>query len=227
MAILIPEIIIYKSLKSFFEVCKLDYKNKIDKTETYLYRIFGKDENGNDLIFENVKIFEQAVDLLTENPTAQRQLQINLGFNLERVELPTLHLMLPDEQPGNVAIGSDEGYAESVLTKTSQTLVKTYTARNHVAFNILLTSKNYLEIIIIYNFLKSIIISLQKHLELNNLQNVAIGGSDVMFDDSILPPYVFSRNFNMKFTYDYTVPDLNEEGIISQIYVTKNFISQL
>ena len=207
-SIAIPEVILYKALNAVFTALRNDYNNKVDKEKTVLHYIFGKDENGNILKFNTFVWFDQSVEVLIGRDTKLRMVEWYLGYNMKRLNVPTIHIMLPSESPINSGIGSNEGYIEAEIDTHTKVVRPVYTQDSQVTFNLLITSDNYNEVLIIYNFLKSIFLSIKTHLELSNLQNVTFSGSDMNFNEDLMPANIFHRNFNVSFSYDFSSIDL-------------------
>lgn len=207
-SIAIPEVILYKALNAVFTALRNDYNNKVDKEKSVLYFIFGKDENGNVLKFNTFEWFAQSVEVLVGRDTKLRMVEWYLGYNMKRLNVPTIHIMLPSESPINSGIGSNEGYVEAEIDPQTKVSRPVYTQDSQVTYNLLITSDNYNEVLIIYQFLKSIFLSIKTHLELSNLQNVTFSGSDMNFNEDLMPANIFHRNFNISFTYDFSSIDL-------------------
>lgn len=208
MAILIPEVIIYKTLNSVLDIIRQDYSDNIDKKKTILYYLFGEDTEGSPLSFNNFEFFTQAVEIIVGSNEKKRMIQTALGYNMSRLQIPTIHIMLPSESPINSPIGMNLGYQEEIVDNSKNETIEVYTMDSQVTYNLLITSDNYHEVLVIYQFLKGIFTSIKNQLEMKDLQNVTFGGSDLNFSEELVPPNIFHRNFNLQFTYDYVSVDI-------------------
>lgn len=208
MAIRIPETILYKVLRTVVDVVKEDFETITDKKKTLLWFFFGEDEFGERLEFETFDFFDQSVSILTKKGDEVRALEITIGYNLNRAAMPTIHILLPSETPINSGIGSNEGFQEPIVDTQRNETIPVLTQDSSVTYNLLITSDNMHEVLVLYHFLKGAFLSFKSQLELRGLQNATFGGQDIQFDEGLVPTHVFHRNFNLSFTYDFSVPDI-------------------
>lgn len=209
-AVLIPEVLIYNQLKTIFSVTLKNFKDCSNEKDSFLYLIFGKDRFNQDVQFGKFNFFEQAKTLFIagQDDDVKRRIEISMGFNLKREGAPTIHILLPSESPVNAGIGDNEGYVKGFSDETKKTYYRVVTQDASVTYNLLITSDNVNEILLIYNFLKASFLGFKLQLELKGLQNIVSGGSDVNMNDDFLPPNLHYRNFTLNFTYDYQSVDL-------------------
>lgn len=108
---LIPEVILYKHLSWTFQALWNDLQLNIQagtEQSSRLWSILGVDEGGVKIEIEGFDYYEQSKILLT--PNSNRELKIFIGYNLERADFPTIHILLPSEESTNIGIAADEGY---------------------------------------------------------------------------------------------------------------------
>jgi hypothetical protein len=84
-----------------------------------------------------------------------------------------------------------------------------------VAYNIVITSDNSLEVICIYTLLKSTLIGIFDHIELSGIRNPKLSGQDLQLNSDIVPPHIFVRGVGLNFSYELTVPSIKEEKFIN------------
>lgn len=171
--------------------------NKID--EQYLLSVFGDQKLGVYDFFENAKtIFLKKQD----NP---RLIESHLFFNRDRAALPTVHLSLPSEvMSGDNGINfeSEVEFSESDPTLFREISSKSYGGK----YNIIFTSNNTFEVLIMYNVFKSFFQGNISLLELNGLRNVKISGNDIILNEGIVPEGVYSRVFSLECVYTFRAP---------------------
>jgi hypothetical protein len=217
-AVLMPEIVIYNTLKSIFKIVKDDFNSASSESETILHNFFGIDENNNKLSWETFDYFEQAKELFI-----QRDIEVNLGYNMENSGLGCVHILLPEETGRDFGIGADENYQPNVVTPISPG-VDNYTPQYNkmfdASYNLMITSENTLEVLLIYNFIKASFIALHYHLELSGLRLPKFAGRDVQIQSDLVPSHVFHRSFNLSFFYEVYVPDFFSKRIIREFAVT-------
>jgi len=215
---LIPETIIFKLLKLMVDVTKENVANQSNKEAEILWRIFGDHEHGEDTDkyvevqqIGKYKLYEQAKSIFTDKPAAKHDsIQIGIGYDLKRVELgaPAIHILLPSESAQNAPIGGNEGYLGYVNDEDTNTSYQIYSAETDVVYNLMITSKNMNEVVVLYHWLKSCSLTFHAQFELRDFKNVKVGGNDLNFNDDLVPPNIFHRNFNLSFSYDYAGIDI-------------------
>src|ERR1035437_2630902 len=185
MPIIIPEVIIYRALNLVFDVTRKDYANNTNKKKSLLYYLFGEDEDGKQLSFNNFDFYEQSVEIIIGKEDKKRMVEMSLGYNMKRLQIPTIHIMLPSETPVNSPIGMNQGYQDGEVDYQKNENTEVYTMDSQVTYNLLITSDNYHEVLVLYHFLKGIFTSLKCHLEMKDLQNITFGGSDLNLSEDL------------------------------------------
>lgn len=197
---MLPEIQIKKLLDFFV--------NKVD--ENYLYKLFGEDKIGDYYFTENAK------KIFLRNSESDRQVQTHIFFNQERANLPTIHINLPSE-----SMGGDNGIDwdhtikqdfknENLAYRLSH---KTYNAK----FNIIFTSSNTFEVLIMYSVIKSMIQGNIVLLEENGLRNVKLSGTDIIFNEGFMPQNIFSRALMLDCIYTFEAISFKTVDSISNV----------
>jgi len=214
-AVLMPEIVLYNTLKSFFKIIKDDFSEQTEQEDTLLYKIFAKDNCDNDVKFENFNYLEQAIQTFV-NKTPE----VNLGYNMEVSAMGCVHILLPQETGKPMAIGADENYQPNIINSEETEYRAVFTQSFSSTYNLMISSENTFEVILIYNLMKAGLISLNAHLGLSGLQNPRIGGSDVTMQNDLIPPHIFHRSLTINFDYEVNVPNFFSRKII------KDFVAE-
>lgn len=216
--ILMPEIIIYKTLISVFDIIKKDFVESSDVTKTILFDYFGKDGNGDVMKFEQFDYFKQAVATFVN-----KKVNVNIGYSLETAEMGCVHILLPNETGRPMGIGADENY-QPYLKEYEPNGSGSYRARYNEMFdstyNLMITSTNTFEVILIYNLIKGAFISLNAHLELAGLRLPKLAGQDIQLQSDLVPSHIFHRSLMLSFVYELIVPDFFSRKIISNFATT-------
>lgn len=211
--IFIPERKIYQTLLNLFKFVRVDFAESTSEQSTYLYHLFGGDVDDN----KNINYFKIAKELfISRNNDSPRKVEVSYGFNSERTDSPTIHILLPSESEQNKGIGNNVGFEDFDIDEELNESTEKLTTSFSSQFNLLLTSNSQIEVIIMYNFLKSMLFALRHDMELNGFQNSTLTGNDMMFNQEFMPN-TFSRNFNLSFTYDFTVSSIFHQKIINSI----------
>lgn len=211
----IPEFILFDILNKALAYLRKDYADQQDKAQSFLMRVLA----GNAI--ERYDLQKQAIQVFIDNNEEnQRFLEVHLMFNMQREGLPTIHLTLPSEQTqtaGN-GIGTDQGYQDDIITEDEyneqQELIKqgsitpVFTRSFQSTYNLVITSDNSNEVILIYHTLRALLISLIPSISLAGLRNLAFGGQDVQLYDKLAPKNMYMRAITCSLQYETSTPSI-------------------
>ena len=198
--IISPEIIIFNTLKSVLKHIRLDYDAKVNKSESLLgLMLEGLSIQRYDFLTQAESVFIT----LEDNP---RHLDVNMFFNASRASIPTIHITLPSEDSAENGLGIDEGYTDDI--EFTDDYYTTFTRRFSTSYNLIITSDNTNEVVLIYHALKAFCQSLIPHFNAAGLENIKIAGRDIQLNTSLIPTNVFSRAVSLSFSYENTTPNL-------------------
>lgn len=213
MAIQIPEILLFNIIQSCFDAIKDDWNRHLDEKDTLLYAYFGN------LPVHGKKWnwFEQAKDLFLREEDHPRKIEVEMFFNSERARAPTVHLTLPSEQSSGDGIGVDIGYQEDRWDDSNLTYQQTSTRMFESQYHILISSDNTLEVQLIYNFLRGMIISIFTQVELAGLRNPKLSGQDLRLESHLVPEHIFVRGLGIRTEYEVSVPEYFSKDMVKNI----------
>lgn len=204
----IPEITIYKLINTFIKLAATDYNDAPgDKSTSILYNIFKTDDNGEQMVMEGKDdYYKMAVELFGRTEDKVNQLQLNIGYNLQRAaEYPTIHILLPSENKGRIdTLGNNQG-ADPGNTMLNGVLSINKTRSKSAVYNLMITSPNIYEVLIIYYFLHAMLLIFDDNSEFKGLRNMNMSGQDLITQSDLSLPNVFHRNLTMQFDYEYSV----------------------
>lgn len=198
---MLPEVQIKKILD--FLIDKVD--------ENYLYKVMGETS------LSDYSFFENASKIFLKKQESDRHIQTHIFFNYDRAALPTIHINLPSENmSGDNGLDWDN---ELGVCKCDNGTAYKITPKSYAAkYNIICTSSNTFEVLIMYYVIKSLIQGNIGVMELNGLRNIRIGGSDIIFNEDFMPQGIYSRGLMIDFIYTF-------EGISYEIIeATKSVI---
>lgn len=211
---LVPEIVILKTVNSFIAYVAEDYLTASDKADTVLHAIFNEDDNDDKMAFSSKdNLLKAAVAMFTATNDNVDRLTVTIGYNRERAELglPSLHILLPTETKGRMdTIGNSEKniYKDGV--------VYTDAAKSKTAvYHLMITSKNVEEILVVYYFLQATFLMFNFHCEAAGMRNLKSSGADInMQTDFSLP--IYHRNCTIEFDYEYHLKLKLRETLVSK-----------
>ena len=224
---LIPENIIYNNVKSLLALVKEDYEENDDKTKTILHAFLDTDDNDESLDLHRFNYLKQGVGLFVDaaRGTSSRSIHVTMGYNTQRQGLPTIHILLPNESKYEIGIGMGEGYQDSIDDLEEGTRRAVYTNVQKATYNLMLTSDNSSEVVLMYHTLKNLLFSAFPAFALRGIRDLEFGGQDVQFNNELMPDTVFHRNLTMTFFYESHVPALILEKIVGSICFAKGQIN--
>ena len=214
---IIPEVIIYNTLSSFQKIISSDYESKSNKDDSILAKLFKNDDNGNRIIMSDYDYYKQAVAILNRTDESQRKLHFNIGYNMQRVSVPTIHILMPNENKGRIdTVGHSE---ETSLNEAGDIANIQKTRSNSSTYYLMITSDNSSEVMIIYYWLKAMFLLFHENLELLGLMNLNHSGQDLNLQQDLAPPNIFHRNLSLSFDYESSVNINVDLNIINGIKI--------
>lgn len=224
--LIIPEFILLDAIEKGLVFVKSDYQTHLaNQTEekSYLYRLLG----GANI--QRYNYFKQGKKVILAEEDDPRRLSVDLMYNMEINKVPSIYIALAAEQTGQNGIGLDQGYRESYYTDRDETdpenlipgdEVVTFTRRMNTSYNIMIVSDNSNEVVMLYHFLRAMLLSLHPHLNLSGIENITMSGQDLQLYSDLIPKSAFMRAIGLNIQYEVTVPDLQATLLIQDV----NFI---
>lgn len=167
-----------------------------------LYSIFGGQE------FDGLKYFTQMGGILKNKYRSEsRKLSIILGFNLNIEDFPSISIILPMEEPAPKNIGIAQGVINNFDGTFNELKESNYTT----TYSLYITSDNQNDVILIYHFLKTIIIAGYLQFSANGFNNLSVSGRDITIDFDLDPDQLYHRTVALSFFYTNTFSNVNKK----------------
>lgn len=198
-----PEVVLYDILNNTVKLLRTDLAENIEnETEenSILYRIMGVDECGEALKINFYNFYKQAKKILS----VKDNLKVHYGYSLDTATSVDICILLPSEN-GRVGIGADEGYLETTEENGFQNYNTQIFESN---YQLMITSNNANEVLVVYTLLKSVLLMLIDQLELSGFRNPKFSGQDVVMQEDLAPVPLFHKVLNIEFTYEHNVPQM-------------------
>lgn len=211
----IPEILLYNVIDTILKTIRKDLLDNVEEKNTIFYKLFYGTK------FENLNLdfYSNAKDIFSRDKSHPRFLDLRMFFNADRANIPTIHLNLPSESDIGGGVGVDAGYNGTNYDPISQTISQNHTRTFNTIYNIIITSDNSDEVLIIYHALRAFMVSLLDIIDLNGLRNPKLGGADLQINPELIPPHIFIRAISLNCFYELTIPSLIKEQIINKIKI--------
>lgn len=215
MSLIIPEKKLFDILQHVLTSIQTDFYNNINEEDTLLYQMF-QETNFKEL---DINYYKEAKEIFLRKQDHPRKLEIRQFFDADRANIPTIHINLPSDSPIFDALGVDSGYIPNMLFDQGKEASVIHTRRFNAVYQIIITSENANEVIIIYHTLRAFLISMLELLDINGLQNPKLGGGDIQFNSDIVPQRVFIRAITINCFYEVSIPSQIKERIINNISI--------
>jgi hypothetical protein len=197
----VPEIILIKTVNQFLDYLTADAESVVDESQSLIYQLFYNDDNGERIVLSSNDWYVQAKSILLRNSENPRRLEINMGYNLNRINSPTIHILLPSQNKGRIdSINQDE--SELFLNEgDDETLYNTKEISFSTMYNLMITSENISEVNIIYYALHYLFVAFHDHFEISGFLNLKCSGQDVNVQNDMVPPNIYHKNFLISFDF--------------------------
>ena len=209
MSIVTPDTILYNTIEGILKKIPENFNQYSDKSKTILYKL----TNGVNL--GDYDFYEQAKEVFFKDKGARRAIDLRVGWDQTRTQLPTIYINMPSEDKGpEDGLGVDEGV--DTFFDTNEKIYKNIYQRSFMSrYSVVITSNIRNEVVMIYYILKSMLIPLIDHLEMSGLKNPKLSGKDLgMGDGNLVPKTIMLRTLNIDFYYNQSVEDIFDYNYI-------------
>jgi hypothetical protein len=209
--LLVPEMIMLDAYKKSLKYIRKNYKSNLsDLSKSYLGEILGTTN-----AIQRYNFLEQAKSVFITDETDPRHLDVNIFFNAARAPIPTIHITNPAEVPIHDSLSITEGYFDPIFDDANSTYTKVFSRRFKAKYNILITSDNTNEVVLLYQVMRSMTISLIEHLNQSGLENIKISGSEINLKPDIVPINVFIKSIGLEFEYEVPALQLSTTDFLN------------
>jgi len=155
--------------------------------------------------------------MFTRDEENIRELKINIGYNLERLSIPTIHILMPTDSKGaedSIGLNEFSEFTPGTIDPTTGILTVKKEKSYNAVYHLMITSDNMSEVLLIFYWLRNMIIVFSEHFELLGLRNLQFSGQDINIQQDLTPPHIFHRNLSLQFDYVSEVKiDVSKETI--------------
>lgn len=222
MVTIIPEFVLCTMLNRTFDFLRAEYDGQSDKTKSLIYALTAGPQGNLIGNLDRIKYYDEIVAILSKKKNEKRFLEVELMFNMKSETPPNIYISLPAEQPGQNGIGLDQGAQLPVIIEDPETYQgtwqATYTRRKNVTYNLVITSDNSNETIVLYHFIHAILLSLNGILDVGyGFENQRVSGGEVHPYADLVPKNIFTRVVSLYFEYDMASIDFTQYPLINQV----------
>jgi len=215
-ATIIPEVVLYNLITGMVNHVSADLEShSTDPENSFIGRmLMGIKDHKHDYFIEAQSLFSRRDD----NP---RKIRTRLFFDAQEAHIPTIHVTMPQENSGQNSLGAGE-YGHEDYTYTNSLNNEESPARERrfdTNYQILITSDNHREVLIIYHIVRGMLISALSEVNIAGLENPRLGGQDIRTNENIIPSSIFMRGISLQCSYDVLVPRFFSSQQISQLII--------
>ena len=176
-----------------------NYLSHPNEEDTWLYTVFHPEQT------DKYKIYDQLKSILLRTKQDPRKLETRLMFDASRAELPTVHVHMPSESPvGGNFIGMGAQNRDLTELSNGQDFSYNYRKEFTANYDIIVTSNNPMEVVLLYEFMKKIFIAGADTL-VKKFDNFNLSGKELLYDSTLMPN-IFYRAISCKIEDEITVP---------------------
>ena len=217
----IPILKVKKFVDLLIEFVKTDYEDKTDKTKSFLYRVL------SDNTSDGWDFYQNGIEIFVRGEDDKRKLETRLMFDRSRAGLPTIHVREPAKNKGsydgigffddeivvNESIGLDD-QNQPLPSTISSTARKTFSSQ----FDIMITSGNSLECVLIQEVLESAMLASLDTLTIPFFELVDFTSKELMMSDETERNQLFIKSITLNIQYQKDgIPKLYTEENIKKI----------
>lgn len=217
----IPILKVKKFVDLLIEFVRTDYESKTDKTKSFLYNVLA------DNIEDTWSFYDNGVSIFTRDGDDSRKLDTRLMFDRSRAGLPTIHVREPAKNKGSydgigffgesVVINESTGVDENddpLPPTISSTARKTFQSQ----FDIMITSGNSLECVMIQEVLESAMLASFDSLTIPFFELLDFSSKELMMSDDMERNQLFIKSITLNIQYQKdNIPKLYSEENITKI----------
>lgn len=214
--IVFPQLILDDVLRKFLDILRDEIEAK-QRKNSILDTLFGQTSRfRRDYYKEAVDLFERS------SQTHSRFIDVRLMFDRERAKIPTIHLTVPSDEEFSPGINNHEGYVDPIISEDGRTSTPVFTRMFRGRFNVVFTSDNERECVMMYEVFRAMLLSASTHLELSGLKNIKFGGQDLSINPDLIPAHIYMKMMTITCVYEVNALSLECQSKINQIFINRN-----
>ena len=216
---------------SLLDFVKSDYEDKVALqstvvlpsdvdhiSESFLMRCFDSDDNADEISYK-----ELATEIFTRGESDSRKIGTRIMFDADRANLPTIHVREPAKGKGKTdSIGyRTEDFYENFDGGYTDERRRSFSSQ----FELMITSPNRHEVIIIEEVLIGLLIGAQDTLALSSpFYTFDFSVKELIANNELVPFPLFIKAIGINVSYDKTYPDLTNNELLNKILFLKKLL---
>lgn len=212
----LPEHLILNTVNAILSIIREDYRDKVadnKEDENMLYLLLGNQTLGK------LDIYKEAVKIFITTPEKPKHFDCKLSYDTNSSTAPQIYISQGSESSGNNSIGIGEGDAEELIFTSNDSAdqyVAQYMRRYMASHHVMIVCENRMEMQIIYNVIKSMLVSCMAHFATKGLINLKLNGQELKMRGEI-PDKLFQKAIIMNFEYQQVSPTILIQNVYRKI----------
>lgn len=215
MSLITPEIIIQNAVELILAHIRSDWDNNTDKTKTTLYKLW------NGVKYGRYDMYAEAQSVFLRKKDDPRLIRVRPSFDKEQANIPTIFVNLPSEEGGFAdGLGMDQNEVDVTYDDDNLTYTNNYGRGFSSNYNIVISSENRNEILLIYHTIRALLIPLFNHMMFDGLEVPKLSGRDLQIYSELVPNHIFMRAIGLSISYRVNVDDITAKQMAQSITFT-------
>lgn len=211
MSVINPQLVLFNTIRSILKTIRSDWAFYSDKSRTILYKILHDQQAGN------FDFYKEGQEIFLKKSDDPRILDVRMFFDIQRASIPTIHINMPGEVSGDNGLGVDAGFNDPEFNEEDGTFTEVNNRRFNATYNIIITSDNSMEVLLIYTVIRTVMIGIFDHVSLSGLENPKLGGFDLQINSDLVPLGIFMRSLKLDCSYEIPSAQIFTKEIITNL----------
>jgi hypothetical protein len=219
MALVIPDVVLLDTVNRLLNTVRSDYRaNTIANTPqlSILYILFNSLGLGGYILYDNV------VKLIVTTPEDPKHIKdATLNFDMNSNGAPHIYITLPSENTANNSIGIGQGDQDEMVINADggqPEYMSFFNRRYACTYQIVIMAENRNESLVLYHLFKNLLVAATNHLHMKGLQNLRIGGQDLILRD-VPVDRTYRKAITLSFEYEQQVPELLVRTVFKKLQI--------
>ena len=214
---------LYKLTQSLLDFVKQDYEVKVSQDlieESFLYRCIASDDE-----IEGISYRTLAEEIFTRDKMNSRKATVELMFSQDKAMLPQIAIREPAKGKGQTDAIS--GIGDEYFTNENGSFQEEKRKSFSSQYELLITSPNRHEVIIMEEVILGLLIGAQDTLALANpFYNFNFSIKELMVNNEMYAESLFVKSIGINVSYDKSYPNLIDNSLLTKILFQHQILSE-
>lgn len=188
-------------------------------SESFLLRCFDDDDYSEEISYKDL-----AVEIFTRTDQESRKIETRLMFDIDRASLPTVHVREPAKSKG---VQDGIGYIdEEIFVNSDDSFNETRRRSFSSQYELMITSANRHEVIIMEEILLALLIGAQDSLAVQDpFYTISFSVKELIANNELVQTPLFIKSIALNVGYDKSYPDISNNELLTKILFEQNLLT--